>query len=137
MKGHMKPGEPAPTRVAPGLFWGGVGGFTSFIANAGAPPFQVYVLPLRLRPQTYAGTGTMFFAIINWIKFVAFYFLGQISPGHLETSAILFPPAIAATFFGIWLVRRTESDRFYKIIYAITLAVGVFLIWVGIRHLMG
>jgi uncharacterized membrane protein YfcA len=81
--------EPGP---AAGLFWGMCAGFTSFIANAGAPPFQVYVLPRRLPPQTYAGTGTMFFATINLIKFFAFGLLGQVSLGHLEMSAILLPP---------------------------------------------
>jgi uncharacterized membrane protein YfcA len=119
-----------------GLFWGTCAGFTSFIANAGAPPFQVYVLPQRLPPQTYAGTGTMFFATVNLVKFVAFGFLGQVSLRHLELSAVLLPPAIASTFFGIWLVRRVESDRFYAIAYGLTLVVGLYLVWIGGRALL-
>jgi len=122
--------------LASGLFWGACAGFTSFIANAGAPPFQVYVLPRRLAPQTYAGTGTMFFATINLIKFFAFGLLGQVSLGHLLISAVLLPPAIASTYVGIWLVRRVESDRFYAIVYALTLAVGVYLVWVGGKALL-
>ncbi|MCC2103667.1 MAG: sulfite exporter TauE/SafE family protein, partial [Hyphomicrobiales bacterium] len=54
--------EPQPAKIAPGIFWGACLGFTSFIANAGSPPFQVYVLPQRLKPQTYAGVQTMVFA---------------------------------------------------------------------------
>jgi hypothetical protein len=30
-------------------------GFTSFLVNAGAPPFHVYMLPQKLPPQRYAG----------------------------------------------------------------------------------
>jgi uncharacterized membrane protein YfcA len=122
--------------LAAGLFWGMCAGFTSFIANAGAPPFQVYVLPHRLPPQTYAGTGTMFFATINLIKFFAFAFLGQVSIGHLEISAVLLPPAIASTYVGIWLVQRVESAAFYAITYALTLGVGVYLAWIGARALL-
>src|SRR3712207_147930 len=41
---------PAPTKadVPRGLFWGMVTGFTSMIAHAGGPPFQIYVMPQRL-----------------------------------------------------------------------------------------
>ena len=84
-----KPDQPKPLRVGPGLFWGLCAGFTSFIANSGAPPFQVYVLPLKLPPQIFAGTATMFFAITNIIKMITFYFLGQLNIKDLETSAIL------------------------------------------------
>jgi uncharacterized protein len=48
----------------------------------------------------------------------------------------LLPPAIASTFFGIWLVRRVESDRFYAIAYGLTLVVGLYLVWIGGRALL-
>jgi uncharacterized protein len=50
--------EPKRAKVAPGLFWGGVAGFTSFVSHAGAPPYQVYTCrwacprrSLRARPR--------------------------------------------------------------------------------------
>jgi uncharacterized membrane protein YfcA len=130
------PGETRKPGWVSGLFWGACAGFASFIANAGAPPFQVYVLPQRLPPQTYAGTGTMFFATINLVKFIAFGLLGQVSLSHLEASAVLLPPAIASTYFGIWLVQRVESKRFYDIVYGLTLLVGFYLVWIGGRALL-
>ncbi|MBL9050232.1 MAG: sulfite exporter TauE/SafE family protein, partial [Tabrizicola sp.] len=33
--------EPKRAEVAPGLLWGAVTGFTSFVSHAGAPPYQV------------------------------------------------------------------------------------------------
>src|SRR4051794_18465913 len=42
-------GEVAGAKPA-GVFWGAVAGYTSFVAHAGGPPFQVYVMPLRLKP---------------------------------------------------------------------------------------
>jgi uncharacterized membrane protein YfcA len=123
--------------VGAGLFWGGCSGFTSFIANAGGPPFQVYVLPQRLAPQVYAGTMTMVFAAINWLKVGAFFALGQVSLENFSISATLFPLAIAATMAGIWLVRRVSGKAFYRIIYAFTFLVGLKLIYDGTRGLFG
>ena len=60
-------GEVAPKRaeVVPGLFWGAMTGFTSFVSHAGAPPYQVYTLPLRMPKTVFAGTSTIAFAMIN------------------------------------------------------------------------
>ncbi|MFV0281984.1 MAG: sulfite exporter TauE/SafE family protein [Rhodoblastus sp.] len=125
--------EPRPAQTTPGIFWGACLGFTSFIANAGSPPFQVYVLPLRLKPQIYAGVQTMVFTAVNLIKLAAFFALGQVSTENFAISASLFPIAIAATFFGVWLVRRVDAAWFYKFIYAMTFAIGLKLIWDGAR----
>ena len=43
--------KPAPADVPRGIFWGWVTGFTSMVAHAGGPPFQIYVMPQRL-PRT-------------------------------------------------------------------------------------
>ena len=48
-----------------GFAFGVASGFTSFVAHAGGPPFQAYVLPLRLDPLRYAATAAVFFAVIN------------------------------------------------------------------------
>jgi len=122
--------------VASGVFWGAVGGYTSFVAHAGAPPFQVYTMPLRLPPTVYAGTSTMYFAAINAFKFVAYAQLGQFSPTNIGMSAVMLPIAIGSTFLGVWLVRRIDAARFYDIIYAITGLIGLKLIWDGVRDLL-
>jgi uncharacterized membrane protein YfcA len=123
--------------IPSGVIWGACSGFTSFIANAGGPPFQVYVLPQRLSPQLYAGTMTMVFAAINWLKVGAFFAIGQVSLKNFSISATLFPLAIAATLAGIWLVRRVSGRLFYRIIYALTFLIGVKLIFDGTRSLIG
>ncbi|HMN73468.1 MAG TPA: sulfite exporter TauE/SafE family protein [Rhodoblastus sp.] len=127
--------EPQPAKLAPGIFWGACLGFTSFIANAGSPPFQVYVLPQRLKPQTYAGVQTMVFAAVNLIKLAAFFALGQVSLDNFAVSASLFPLAIAAIFGGVWLVRRVQAGVFYKFVYAMTFVIGLKLIWDGLKGL--
>jgi len=128
----------APSRadVAPGVFWGALSGFTSFISHAGAPPLMVYVMPQKLSPRLFAGTSAMFFAAVNLLKVPPYFALGQFSPGNLAASATLFPLAVAATFAGVWLVRRVSADRFYNLVLALTFAIGVKLIWDGLADLI-
>ena len=123
--------------LAPALFWGGCSGFTSFISHAGGPTFQVYVLPLGLSPQFYAGTTTMFFAATNLIKVLPYLALGQFSRENLSTSAILFPLAAVATLGGVWLVRRVPAEGFFRLIYGLTLVVGLMLIYEGFKSMTG
>lgn len=120
-----------------GVFWGVIAGFTSQIAHAGAPPFQIYVLSKRLARDTFIGTSALFFAIVNWIKVPAYAALGQFTDENLLTAGALMPLAIASTFAGVWLVRRIAVDRFYTMIYALLLVVGAKLVWDGAAGLMG
>lgn len=128
----------APTMAHPafGVFWGAVSGFVSMIANAGAPPFQVYVVPQQLPRDIFVGTGVVFFAVINWIKAPAFFALNLFTAQNLATSAVLIPLALLSTWAGVWLVRRVSTDRFYRIIYLVMIAVGVKLCWDGVRGLI-
>jgi uncharacterized membrane protein YfcA len=123
------PGKPA--QIGPGLAWGTVGGFTSFLANAGGVPFQAYAVPLRLPPMVFAGTAAVLYGVLNWIKFGFFFAMGQLSSDNLATSAILFPLAIVATLGGVWLVRRVSARHFYRIVTTLTFALGMKLIWDG------
>lgn len=114
-----------------GVFWGAVSGFTSSFANAGGPPFQVYMLPQRLPKMTLVGTTTIFFAAVNWIKVVPYFALGNFSWHGLLTSLALMPVAIASNFLGIWLVRVTPVELFYRITYVLVFLLSVALIWQG------
>lgn len=131
------PVEPTSPDFLGATLWGAMSGFTSFIANAGAPPLQVYLLPQKLPPKLYAGTATMFFTVVNYLKFPAFVQLGEMTQGNMLTSAVLFPLAIASVLFGVWLVRRVSADRFYKIVLALTFIVGVKLVWDGVMQMTG
>ena len=129
------PQVPKPVHLQAGLFWGAMSGFTSMIANAGAPPFQIYVMPQRLPRDVFIGTSLIFFAIVNWVKVPPFIALGLFTRETLLTSFVLFPLAIAATWAGVLLVRRVPADAFYRIIYGLMILVGAKLIWDGMAGL--
>lgn len=127
---------PAQAKILPGLFWGTISGFTSMIAQAGGPPFQVYVMPQRLPRDMFVGTGVVFFALVNWLKVAPFAALGYFTRESLLTSAAMAPLAIASTWAGVILVRRISAERLYKIVYTLLVVVGLKLIWSGISGLM-
>ncbi|MEX0852690.1 MAG: sulfite exporter TauE/SafE family protein [Bauldia sp.] len=133
---HRLRQEPHEPNAVKGGFWGMISGFTSFVSHAGGPPFQMYVVPLRLEPRIFAGTMTILFAIVNAAKLVPYFYLGQFDATNLTTAAILLPISIPATFLGVWLVRRFETGAFYKAIYALIFVVGVYLVWEGLSGLI-
>lgn len=132
-----KPASEAPAQpdVAKATLWCSIGGFTSFVANAGGVPVQVYLMPQKLKPAVFAGTMGMLFAIVNYVKFPILYSIGQVSKENLMTSAVLLPIAIASTFLGVWMVRRLSGARFYPVVRALTFCVGLKLVWDGIAGL--
>jgi uncharacterized protein len=119
-------------QVGPGLFWGLLTGFTSFVSHAGAPPFQVYVQPLGLAKAVFAGTTTVLFAYVNAIKLVPYLALGQINLDSLQIAAVLAIPAAAAVFAGVRLVRILPEALFFRLVTWALLAISIRLIWDGL-----
>lgn len=117
-------------------FWGMLAGYTSFVAHAGGPPFQAYVVPLRLDPVRYAATSAIFFGLINAIKVVPYAALGQFDAENLLTAAALAPVAILSTWYGVRLVRRIDERLFYRILMGSILIVAVKLIHDGVAGLL-
>ncbi|WP_156141110.1 sulfite exporter TauE/SafE family protein [Sphingomonas sp. 37zxx] len=115
-----------------GMLAGVASGFTSQVAHAGQPPFQLWVLPRRLDRDVLVGTTAIFFAVVNWAKVPAYWALGQLSAENMATAAALLPVAIASTLAGVWLVRRVAAERFYTAIYVLMMLVGAKLLWDGV-----
>lgn len=121
----------APHSPVRASFWGLISGFTSFVAHAGGPAYQVYALPLRLPPGIFVGTSVVYFAIINTMKLAPYFALGQFDRANLTASVVLMPIAPLATLAGAWLVRRLRPQIFYPLMYIMILIVSLKLIWDG------
>ncbi|HUG61559.1 MAG TPA: sulfite exporter TauE/SafE family protein [Methylomirabilota bacterium] len=119
------------------LIWGTLAGYTSFVAHAGGPPYQAYVVPIRLEPVIYAGTSAIFFAILNAVKVIPYAALGQFDTTTLSTAAALFPLAIVSTWIGVKVVRVIGERVFYRILYVSIAMVSVKLIYDGVNGLIG
>ena len=99
------------------------------------PPYQIHILPQRLDKLTLVGTTVIFYAFMNMMKIVPYFALGQFSTRNFATSIALLPLAVAANLAGIWLVRRTPTERFYQIAYLLMFLISLALLWQGWRGL--
>lgn len=125
-----------PTNVPLGVFCGLLSGFASTVAQAGAPPYQIYVLAQKLPKMTFVGTTAIVFASVNWLKVVPYFALGQFSTKGLGTSLALLPLAIATNLIGFWAVRVTPTEIFYRISYIIMFIISVELVREGMIELL-
>lgn len=128
--------QPGPS-VAKGGFWGTIAGFTSFVSHAGGAPLQMYLLPQRLEPRVFVGTGVVFFAVVNWIKVIPYAALGQLDTANLTTSLVLAPLAPLSIFTGAYLVKVLRPETFYRLAYLMIFVIALKLIWDGSETVFG
>ncbi len=134
-RGRLRPA--ARSNALKGGFWGSLAGFTSFIAHAGGPPLNVYLLPLRLEKNAYIGTCVVFFAAVNLVKIPPYYWLGQFTPENLWTSAALLPLVPIGMGIGIWAQKRVNERVFYGLCYVALIVTGLKLLYDGGTSLLG
>lgn len=107
-----------------GSLFGLLAGFTSQIAHAGGPPFQIWAMRRGLSRDDFVGTSAIFFAVVNWAKVPVFAALGEFTRTNLLTAAALLPVAVLSSLAGVWLVRKVPVERLYRIIYALMIVTG-------------
>ncbi len=118
-------------RPASASFFGALAGFTSFSIHAGGPPLTMYLLPKGLPPLLFAGTAGLFFAVVNAVKLVPYYALGQFSSANLLYSLVLVPLAPLGVKIGHYLVRRSPTGFYYGVISFFLVVIGARLLWEG------
>ena len=96
----------------------------------------MYTVPLRMPKLLFAGTAVIFFATVNAIKVVPYFFLGQFDTTNLATSAVLMPLALVATLAGVRLIKIINADTFYKLIYVFMGLIGAKLTYDGLANLL-
>jgi uncharacterized membrane protein YfcA len=108
-------------------------GFTSFIAHAGGPPINAYVLPLRLSPAVFTGTMAVFFFAVNLSKWIPYGWLGLLDLRNLATSLVLLPLAPLGVHIGVKLAHRVSPVLFYRLVHAGMGLTGLKLLWDGLH----
>ena len=123
-----RPDSPPPPRWA-GWLLSATSGFTSFIAHAGGPPINAYVIPLRLSPVVFTGTLAFFFFFINLAKWIPYAWLGLLDLRNMATSVVLLPLAPVGVWIGVRIAHRIQPVLFYRFVYAGMLLTGLKLVW--------
>ena len=119
---------PAKKNFLKGAICSSVAGFSSFCVHAGGTPTSLYLLPLRLKKETYVGTRLIFFGCVNLIKLPLYIYLSMMNFDTLSQSVSLFPLALIGIFIGFKLLKIIQENLFYNIIYALILISSTKLI---------
>lgn len=119
------------TNTWAGHFWGLITGFTSFIAHAGGPPFQIYAMPLRLDPKVFTSSSVLIFSVLNFLKIGPYLALGRLNLNLTWSALTLMPVAICATLLGAAIVKKMNAEIFYPIMYGFLTLIALRLIFVS------
>lgn len=124
-----------PNRLK-GSFWSMISGFTSFGIHAGGPPINVYLLPQKLNPTLYVGTNAVLFAVVNYVKLIPYFLLGQLTVGNLGTSLALLPLAPVGIGLGYFLHDKMSPLLFYRVVNGFLFIAGIKLCFDAVNGLM-
>ena len=123
-----RPDSPPPPRWL-GAILTITSGFTSFVAHAGGPPINAYVIPLHLSPLKFTATMAFFFFVINLSKWIPYAWLGLLDMRNLNTSMVLLPLAPLGVWIGLRVTRHISPLWFYRCIYGGMFLTGSKLLW--------
>lgn len=126
------PNGPPPPRWMGGVLLV-VSGFTSFIAHAGGPPVNAYVMRLKLSPVLFTGTMAYLFFFINMAKWAPYAWLGLLDMRNFGTSLVLLPLAPVGVWIGVRMARTLNPVLFYRLIRIGMFLTGCKLLWDGVR----
>ncbi len=128
---------PKPNSAPPPRWLGALltttSGFTSFIAHAGGPPINAYVIPLKLSPLVFAATMSFFFFFINLSKWIPYAWLGLLDMRNFATSLVLLPLAPLGVWVGVRIAKRINQVLFYRLIFTGMFLTGCKLVWDAFR----
>ncbi|GAB4508502.1 MAG: sulfite exporter TauE/SafE family protein [Anaerolineae bacterium] len=116
-------------RLWHGHLAGWISGFASALANAGGPPTTAYLLLQRtLSPTAFVGTITLFFFIINLLKFPIFIQQNIIDVNALLGIAWIFPVIPLGVWFGRRIIGRINRDLFEGLMIVLLVVASVLLL---------
>ena len=111
---------------------GGAAGVTTMVAHSGGPPLAMYLLPLGLPKQIYAGTTSLFFTVGNLVKVGPWLVIGQPSRTLLTMMALGVPVVVAGVWTGWRLHQRLDQAQLYRACYALLFVTALKLLWDGV-----
>ena len=86
-------------------------------------------MPQKLDKTAFVATSVVFFLIVNYVKLVPYWFLGQLNTGNLAASLLFAPLAPVGIWLGVWLHRRIPEAAFYHVAYGLLFVTGAKLVW--------
>ena len=103
------------------------------MANAGGPPFAVFMLGQGGIDKTrYHATSVIVFWVVNAMKAALYTMLGLFSWQLLGWSAALIPFAMIGTLIGVKAHKLIPERVFFMVAYTALMLTGLKLLWDGV-----
>jgi uncharacterized membrane protein YfcA len=122
-----------PKAITAGL----ASGVTTMVAHSGGPPLAMYLLPLGLSKDIYAGTTSLFFTVGNATKAVPWLLLVKPTAGVWALMAV----CLFAIPTGVWLGWRLhgmlDQRQVYRACYGLLVVAALKLLWDGVSGYLG
>ncbi|RDJ13933.1 sulfite exporter TauE/SafE family protein [Rhizobium grahamii] len=122
-----------PKAVAAGL----ASGVTTMVAHSGGPPLAMYLLPLGLTKEVYAGTTSLFFTVGNATKAVPWLLLVQPHGADLVLMAICLLAIPTGVGMGWRLHGLLDQRQIFRACYALLTVTALKLLWDGCTGYLG
>jgi hypothetical protein len=122
-----------PKAIAAGL----TSGVTTMVAHSGGPPLAMYLLPLGLSKEIYAGTTSLFFTVSNATKAVPWLLLVQPTVGVWTLMAICLFAIPAGVWLGWRLHGTLDQRQVYRACYGLLVVTALKLLWNGVSGYLG
>lgn len=120
-----------PRSTSKAITAGVASGITTMVAHSGGPPLAMYLLPLGLSKEIYAGTTSLFFTVGNATKAVPWLLLVRPTSGIWTLMAI----CLLAIPGGVWLGWRLHGSldqrQIYRLCYGLLVVTALKLLWDG------
>lgn len=124
-------------RSTPKAIVAGIGsGMTTMLAHSGGAPLAMYLLPLGMTTEVYAGTTSLFFTVANAMKAVPWLLLVKPAASVWTLMGI----CVLAIPVGVWtgwtLHQRLDRRQVYRACYALLVVTALILLWNGMSGYM-
>ena len=119
----------SPKAVAAGL----TSGVTTMVAHSGGPPLAMYLLPLGLSKEVYAGTTSLFFTIGNATKAVPWLLLVRPASNVWILMAVCLLAIPSGVWLGWRLHGRLDQQQIFRLCYGLLVVTAMKLLWDGVH----
>jgi len=117
-----------PKAVTAGL----ASGITTMVAHSGGPPLAMYLLPLGLSKELYAGTTSLFFTVGNATKALPWLLLVKPTGGVWSLMGICLLAIPAGVKLGWRFHARLDQRQIYRMCYGLLVVTALKLLWDGL-----
>lgn len=125
-----------PRSVPRGIAAGLGSGVTTMVAHSGGPPLAMYLLPLGMSKELYAGTTSIVFTVANSTKAVPWLLLAELNGAAWALMAISLPAVPAGVWIGWRLHQSLDQTQLYRACYGLLVVTALKLLWDSVSGLL-